>query len=308
VKLHGNARLTPFQRELMCRRVRDDGWTVEEAADAAGCSERTCYRWLVRFDAAEPLTDRSSAPHRVPGRTPERVVAMIEELRRLRWTSTRIAAQLRMATSTVCAVLARLGLHRRSRLDPVEPPNRYCRRHPGELIHVDVKKLGRFKTAGHRVTGRGAGYHRTRNAGWEYVHVAIDDCSRVAYLEVLGDETGRTCVGFLQRAIAHFAELGVTVERVMTDNGTGYRSKIHASAITNLGIKHVRTRPYRPRTNGKAERFIQSMLRECAYARRYETSQQRRRSLYQWLTYSNSRRPHSALGHRTPASRLEQAA
>jgi transposase InsO family protein len=309
VELHGNAKLTPYMRELMCRRVVDEGWTAAEAADAAGCSERTCFRWLARWRAGEVMTDRSSAPHHVANRTPVKTVAAIERLRRLGWTSTKIAAELEMATSTVCAVLVRIGLHRRSRLEPPEPPNRYCRRHPGELIHIDVKKLGRFKRPGHRVTGRGgAAFKRTYRAGWEFVHIAIDDTSRLAYLEVLPDEKAVTCIAFLERAIAWFADHGVTVERVMTDNGTGYRSQAHAAAIERLGIKHLRTRPYRPRTNGKAERFIQTMLRECAYGQAFTTSQQRRRSLRRWLSYYNSRRPHSALGHNTPISRLETAA
>ena len=308
MELHGNAKLTPYMRELMCRRVVEEGWTVGEAADAAGCSERTCYRWLGRWRAGEAMTDRSSAPHHVANRTPAKVVTMIERLRRLRWTSTKIAAELGMATSTVCAVLVRLGLHRRSRLEPPEPPNRYCRRHPGELIHVDVKKLGRFKRPGHRVIARGEGYKRNYNAGWEFVHIAIDDTSRLAYLEIVSDEKAVTCIGFLERAIAWFAAHGVRVERVMTDNGTGYRSKAHAAAINRLGIKHLRTRPYRPRTNGKAERFIQTMLRECAYGQVFTTSQQRRQALRRWLMYYNCRRPHSALGHNPPISRLAPAA
>jgi transposase InsO family protein len=299
--------LTPFQRALMCERVDEEGWTVQDAADAAGCSVRTAYRWLARFRAGEAMRDRSSAPRTVANRTPASVVALIEQLRRRRWTSTKIAAQLRMAVSTVGAVLRRLGLHRLSRLEPPEPPNRYCRRHPGELVHIDVKKLARFNVPGHRVISRGPGTHTNRGIGWEFVHVAIDDTSRLAYLEILRDEKGPTCVAFLERAITWFAERGVTVQRVMTDNGTGYLSKIHAAAITQLGIKHLRTRPYRPRTNGKAERFIQTMLRECAYGQAFTTSQQRRRALRSWLTYYNSRRPHSALGHQPPASRLATA-
>jgi transposase InsO family protein len=305
VELHGNARLTPFQRALLCQRVDEDGWTVIEAADAAGCSERTAYRWLARWRAGEAMTDRSSAPRRVANRTPDATVAAIEGLRRLRWTSTRIAAELGLATSTVCAVLTRLGLARRSRLAPPEPPNRYCRRHPGELVHVDIKKLARFSRPGHRVTGTRT--RQDRGAGWEFVHVAVDDTSRLAYLEVLRDEKGATCVAFLERAISWFADHGVTVQRVMTDNGTGYCSKLHATAITRLGVKHIRTRPYRPRTNGKAERFIQTLLRECAYGQTFTTSQQRRRALRRWLTYYNCRRPHSALGHQPPASRLATA-
>ena len=303
MRLHGNARLTPHGRELMCRRVRDEGWTVEEAAEAAGCSERTCYRWLERFDRGEPMTDRSSAPFRVPGRTDPATEALIEQLRRLRWTSTRIAGELGMATSTVCAVLSRLGLNRLSRLEPPEPPNRYCRRHPGELIHIDVKKLGRFRMPGHRVTGRGQG--RNHHVGWEFCHVAVDDTSRVAYVEVLDDEKAPTCVAFLCRAIEWFAAHGVSVQRVMTDNGPGYRSKLHAQVIAELGIRHLRTRPYRPRTNGKAERFIQTLQREWAYAVSYQDHWHRRRALRGWLEYYNCTRPHSALGHKAPFSVLE---
>lgn len=302
MQLHGNSRLTPRGRLLVCERVRTLGWTVRRAADAAGCSERTCYRWLARFDAGEELTDRSSAPRRVPGRTPPDIEREIEALRRLRFTSTRIAAELGLATSTVCAVLTPIGLGRLSRLEPPEPPNRYCRRHPGELIHVDVKKLARFGHPGHRVTMRGPG--RNRKVGWEFCHVAIDDTSRLAYVEVLEDEKALTCIGFLRRAIAYFASHGVTVERVMTDNGSGYKSHEHAQAIAELGIRHLRTRPYRPRTNGKAERFIQTMLREWAYAACYRDSLHRRRSLPTWLEYYNYRRPHSALGHRPPISLL----
>jgi transposase len=198
MELHGNARLTPRGRMLMCERVRIEDWTVSDAAEASGCSERTCYRWLARYDAGQPMTDRSSAPHRVPRRTPQSIERQIERLRRLRWTSTRIAAELGLATSTVCAVLARLGLNRLSRLEPPEPPNRYWRRHPGELIHIDIKKLGMFRSPGHRVTGRGMG--RRSHAGWEYCHVAVDDTSRLAYVEVLENEQAQTCIGFLRRA------------------------------------------------------------------------------------------------------------
>jgi transposase InsO family protein len=303
VLIHGNARLLPRQRVLMCERVRHEGWTVAEAAEAFGVSMRTVFRWLRRFDAGGPMTDGSSAPHEVPGRTPAETEALIEQLRRLRWTSTRIAAELGMATSTVCAVLKRLGLNRLSRLEPPEPPNRYCRRHPGELIHVDIKKFGMFDRPGHRVAGR-QGTRRTRRPGWEYCHVAIDDTSRLAYVEILDDEKGPTCVAFLRRAIAWFAAQGIVVQRVMTDNGTGYRSKVHAAGIAQLGIKHLRTRPYRPRTNGKAERFIQTLQAEWAYAAVYQDHWHRRRALLPWLEYYNYRRPHSALGHNTPASRI----
>jgi len=285
----------------MCRRVREQGWTVLQAAQAAGCSERTCYRWLARFDVGEALLDRSSAPRRVPGRTPAEVEAMIERLRRLRFTSTRIAAQLGLATSTVCAVLTRLGLGRLSRLEPPEPANRYCRRHPGELVHVDVKKLGRFTKPGHRVTGRGPGHHNHR-VGWEAVHVCVDDTSRLAYVEVLPDETAATSVGFLGRAVAWFAARGITVSRVMTDNGAPYKARVWAAWCADHDIRHIRTRPYRPRTNGKAERFIQTMLREWSYAATYQSSDHRAEALPAWLDYYNNHRPHSALGHKPPAS------
>jgi transposase InsO family protein len=307
MELHGNARLTPHGRTLMCRRVREEGWTVGEAAEAAGCSERTCYRWLVRFDAGETLADRSSAPRRVPGRTAPQTEALINQLRRLRWTSTRIATELDLATSTVCAVLRRQGLHRLSRLEPPEPPNRYCRRHPGELIHIDIKKLGRFDRPGVPAHRRQGGYRATFRAGWDVVHVAVDDTSRLAYVEILDDERGATCVEFLRRAIAWFASHGVTVQRIMTDNGTGYRSKIHAEAVAELQIKHLRTRPYRPRTNGKAERFIKTLQVEWAYAASYQNHHQRAAALGPWLEYYNWRRPHSALGHKPPASRLTKA-
>jgi transposase InsO family protein len=305
VELHGNARLCPFTRVLICRRIDEEGWTAAEAADAAGCSERTAYRWLARWRAGEPMTDRSSAPHVVANRTPEEVVARIEELRRLRWTSTRIAAALRMAVSTVGAVLKRLGLHRLSRLDPPEPPNRYCRRHPGELIHIDVKKLGKFNTPGHRVTGRGHG--RNHHTGWEFCHVAVDDTSRLAYVEILEDERATRCIAFLGRAVNWFADHGIRVQRIMTDNGSGYRSKIHTAACAELGIRHLRTHPYRPRTNGKAERFIQTLLREWAYAAAYTDHRHRRRVLQTWLSYYNCQRPHSALGHQAPITRLTPA-
>jgi transposase InsO family protein len=288
----------------MCERVRCDGWSIAEAAEAFDVSVRTVHRWLRRFDAGESMADRSSRPHRCPARTPDHVVSLIAELRRARWTAPRIAAELAMPTSTVCAVLKRIGLNRLWRLEPPEPPNRYCRRHPGELIHLDIKKLGRFDAPGHRVTGRRVGYQRNRAAGWEFCHVAIDDTSRLAYVEILDDERGPTCVAFLRRAIAWFASRGIIVQRVMTDNGAGYRSLVHRAAVTQLGIAHLFTRPYRPRTNGKAERFIQTLQREWAYAASYDSSTHRRRALLPWLEYYNTRRPHSALGHKPPISRL----
>ncbi len=303
MELHGNARLCPFQRQLMCTRVRHDGWTIADAASAAGCSERTCHKWLDRFDAGEPMTDRSSAPHSSPYRTPPETEAVIEQLRRLRMTGPEIAEKLSMPLSTVTAVLKRIGLNRLSKLEPPEPPNRYCRRHPGELVHIDVKKLGRFNKPGHRVTGRGPGNYNNK-PGWEAVHVCVDDTSRVAYVEVLPDEKAVTCIGFLERAVAWFADHGVTIERVMTDNGPGYKSRAWAAWCADHGVRHLRTRPYRPRTNGKAERFIQTMLREWAYAAIYQSSDHRAQTLGPWLWRYNNQRLLSALGHKTPISRL----
>lgn len=309
MQLHANAKLVPSSRLLLVRRVLEEGWKVAEAAAAFGISERTVYRWLARWRAGDHrLLDRSSAPKRVPRRTPRAVEALIEELRRLRMTSTRIAAELRMAVSTVGAVLKRLGLNRLSRLEPPEPPNRYERRRPGELIHLDIKKLGRFRRPGHRVTGRAApGAHADQGHGWDCVHVCVDDYSRVAYVEILDDERGETCAGFLTRAIAWFAQRTVRVERVLSDNGSGYRSRVFAQTCAHHRVRHLRTRPYRPRTNGKAERFIQTLQREWAYAVRYETSDHRTLALRPWIEYYNHRRPHSAISHRAPATRLPAA-
>jgi len=305
MKIHGNARLTPHGRKLMCERVRDEGWTIADAAEAVGCSERTAYRWLARFDAGEVMTDRSSAPHSIPHRTPEAVQNTIEQLRRCRWTSTKIAEELGVPTSTVCAVLQRIGLNRLSKLEPPEPANRYCRRHPGELIHIDIKRFGCFDRPGLSAERRQSGYSGGRpKLGYEYVHVAIDDTSRLAYVEILDDEKGVTCVAFLRRATAWFASQGVKVQRVMTDNGVGYRSKVHAAACADLEIKHLRTRPYRPRTNGKAERFIKTLQAEWAYVASYQSSHQRRQALLPWLSYYNCKRQHSALGHKPPVSVL----
>jgi transposase InsO family protein len=303
MNLHGNARLCPASRELLCRRVREDAWTVAEAAFAAGVSERTAYRWLARFDAGEPMTDRSSRPGSCPNRTPVKVEIVIERLRRARMTSSAIAAALGMAVSTVGAVLARLGLNRLSKLEPPEPPNRYARRHAGELVHVDIKTLGRFHRPGKRALGQGPG-RRSAGAGWEAVHVAVDDATRLAYVEVLPDQAAPTAIGFLRRMVAWFAEHGITVKEVMTDNGSAYRSHDWAKACTDLRVRHLRTRPYRPRTNGKAERFIQTLLREWAYGRLWQSSQARRRGLASWLRYYNTKRPHGSLGHKPPYTAL----
>jgi transposase InsO family protein len=312
MKLHANARTCPNSRRLLVERV-ESGWSVMEAAEAAGITDRTARRWLARWRAEGPagLLDRSSAPRRIPHKTaPERVQEIVR-LRRLRWTAARIAVALGVALSTVSAILKRVGLGKRSKLEPPEPPNRYERGRPGELIHVDVKKLGRILKPGHRVTGTKRGQAKTHRdgkpvglAGWEFVHVAIDDHSRLAYAEVLADEKGPTAVGFLERALAFFARHGVRVERVMTDNGSPYVSHVHAAACRQLAIRHLRTRPYRPRTNGKAERLIQTLLREWAYGRVFQTSADRTAALHPWLNHYNFTRPHGALSHKPPGTRL----
>jgi transposase len=286
MKLHANAALGPRGRRTMVLRVIEGGWSRQQAAEAAGVSGRTCAKWIGRFlaEGEAGLIDRSSAPHAIPHRTPEDLVAAIVGLRKLRMTGAEIAACLSMASSTVSAVLARVGLGRLSRLEPPEPPNRYERRRPGELVHIDVKKLGRIPEGrpGHRVHGNRAWQpQRTktnaagrpeRQTGWECVHVCVDDASRLAYAEVLADEKGVSAVGFLRRAIAFYARHGIVVERVMTDNGSAYRSALHALACRALGIRHLRTQPYRPRTNGKAERFIRTLLGGWAYGAIYGSS------------------------------------
>jgi transposase InsO family protein len=320
MKVHANAPLGPKGRLTMGGRVIEQGWSLARAAEAAGVSERTCGKWVARYRVEGPagLLDRSSAPRSVPHRTPDELVQVIVALRRLRMTGAEIAFCLQMAGSTVSAVLARVGLGKLSRLEPPEPPNRYERRHPGELLHVDVKKLGRIPTgrAGHRVHGQrrlqrsprttNAAGQRERQVGWEYVHVCIDDATRLAYVEVLSDEKAATAVGFLKRAIAFYRRHGITVERVMSDNGACYRSSIHAFACRALGIHHLRTRPYRPRTNGKAERFIRTLIAGWAYGAIYGSSPERTAALDGWLWTYNHRRPHGSLSHKSPIARLNE--
>jgi transposase InsO family protein len=313
MKLHGNARTCPNSRRLLVDRVSDRSWSVAAAAAAAGVSERTAYRWLKRWreEGTEGLHDRSSAPRRIPHRTPADRVQAIAALRRLRMTAAEIAEVLCMALSTVSAVLKRIGLGKRSRLSPPEPPNRYERKRAGELIHLDVKKLGRIgaRGAGHRVNGhRGSqfrvGPKRLGATGWEFVHVAVDDATRLAYVEVLSDERGVTASAFLRRAVAWFRSFGVTVERVLSDNGSCYRSKVHALTLAELQIRHLFTRPYRPRTNGKAERFIQTLTNRWAYGAIYGSSAERTAALPGWLTHYNFTRPHGSLSHKPPGARL----
>ncbi len=319
MKLHANAKLGPKGRLVICRRVIEQGWSLTEAAEAAGVSERTAGKWTRRYRAEGEagLLDRSSAPRRVHNATPPERVEAIAALRHLRMTGPEIAEVLGMATSTVSAVLLRIGLGRPSRLDPPEPVRRYERSRPGELIHIDVKKLGRIAGgAGHRVLGRdgrrrnptrrdGSGVRRAQ-VGWERVHVCVDDATRLAYVEVLPDEKTVTVLGFLRRAVGFYRSHGIEVERLMTDNGPAYVSAAHALACRAMGIRHIRTRPYRPQTNGKAERFIRTMLREWAYAGVYGSSAERAAALSGWLERYNSTRRHGALGHRPPIERLRE--
>jgi transposase InsO family protein len=292
--------------------VIEGGRSLTEAAEAAGVSDRTCSKWVARYrqHGLAGLVDRSSAPHTVPHRTPEELVMAIAALRRLRMTAAEIAMCLGMALSTVSAVLARIGLGKLSRLEPPEPPNRYQRRHPGELLHIDVKKLGRIPTGGgHRYTGRGRGRHHGKGkgkGGWEYVHVCVDDATRLAYVELLADEQTTTVLGFLARAIAFYRRHGIHAQRVMTDNGSAYRSILHAFACRALGVRHLRTRPYRPRTNGKAERFIRTMLGGWAYGAFYASNAERALALDGWLWTYNHRRPHGSLSHKPPIARLRE--
>jgi transposase InsO family protein len=317
MNLHANARTCPKSRRLLVDRL-EGGWSLRSAAEAAGVSERTASKWLGRWreEGEAGLEDRSSAPRRVPSRLPADRLEAIEALRRLRMTAAEIAEVLGVALSTVSRWLRRIGLGRRSRLDPPEPPNRYERKRPGELIHVDVKKLGRIgpNGAGHRITGRrlsnrgrtdAAGKVR-RSVGWEFVHVCVDDATRLAYVEVLPDEKGATAAGFLRRAVSWFKGMGITVERVLSDNGACYRSRAHAETCRELSMRHLFTRPYRPRTNGKAERFIQTLTYRWAYGAIYGSSAERTAALPGWLDHYNFRRGHGSLGHRPPAARLAE--
>jgi transposase InsO family protein len=314
MKLHGNAELSLNKRRRLATRVGEDGWTLTKAAEAAEVSVRTARKWVRRYrDEGEPgLLDRSSRPHSSPSATPEQRVQLIALLRRsARMTGAEIAETLAMPTTTVQGILTRIGLGRLSRLDQ-EQVVRYERERPGELIHIDVKKLGRIERgAGHRMTGHRhynprwrSGTTEHRRVGWEFCHVAIDDFSRLAYVEVLEDERANTAIGFLRRALSFFALHGVQVECVMTDNGGAYISTAHAIACRALRVKHLRTRPRRPQTNGKAERFIRTMLGGWAYGRLYGSSLERTTALTAWLEFYNHRRPHAALGRHPPISRL----
>jgi transposase InsO family protein len=303
---HKNARLTPKGREEMVRAVVGGGLGKAAAARQFNTTPKTVAKWVERFRAegVDGLRDRSSRPLSLPSQTPQATCDAVETLRRRRYTGKQIAAELHISSATVSRILQRRGLSKLAALEPAEPIRRYERENPGEIIHIDIKKLGRFEQVGHRITGDRKGQSNSRGVGWEYLHLAIDDHSRVAYSEILPDEKRRSCLRFLLNALRFFRAHGVKVQRVMTDNGVSFRSRRYAKALRLLKIKHLRTRPYTPKTNGKAERFVQTSLREWAYAQAYLTSDHRAQHLPGWLHRYNWHRPHSSLKSKPPISRL----
>lgn len=305
--LHRNAKTTPTMRALIVQRIRQEQWPPAEAAAAAGVSVRTTYKWLRRYrlGGRPALEDASSRPHRQPRRTSTETIAAIVAARQERRTAWAIATRLQVPRSTVAAVLVRVGLNRLARLDPPPIIQRYERTRPGELVHLDIKPLGRILRVGHRIHPQ---RRSSVGAGWEYVHVAVDDYSRAAYVEVLPDQTGATTAAFLRRTIGWFARRGITVVRVITDNGSGYISQRFRAAAERGRVRLTRTRPYRPQTNGKAERFIQTLIRGWAYAVSYPSSWRRIVALRPWLRYYNVERPHAALGYQPPCVRFPRVA
>jgi transposase InsO family protein len=304
---HKKAPLTPKGREAMVRSVVEGGLSKAAAARQFNVMPKTVAKWVNRFRAggADGLRDRSSRPRSLPSQTPAAACAAVEALRRQRYTGKQIAAEVGISPATVSRILRRLGLNRLAALEPAEPIRRYEREHPGELIHLDIKKLGRIGSVGHRITGRYPGaINRHHGIGWEFVHVCIDDASRVAFVQVMADQRKESAVTFLEAAVAYYARLGIRIERVMTDNGSCYRSKMFRTTCKRLGLRQIFTRPYTPKTNGKAERFIQTALREWAYARAYQNSDQRSAELVNWLHRYNWHRPHGSLKAKTPISRL----
>ena len=306
MKVHPNAKGTANSRLLMVRRIEEQGWSVSRAAEAAGYSDRSGYKWLRRYrdEGAGGLSDRPSAPHRVPRRTSAARVERILALRRKRRTAWEIAQRQGLAWSTVSAVLQREGLGRLAALDPKPTPRRYERERPGELVHLDVKPLARIHRVGHRIHGDRS--KRVYGAGWEFAHVAIDDATRLAYVEVLPDQRGQTAVGFLERALRWFRKQRIRIQRLLTDNGSCYVARRFRQACKRHGIRQLRTRPYRPQTHGKAERFIGTLLGGWAYRRPYRTSNQRTRALAKWLRYYNEERPHRALGMEPPLMKFQR--
>jgi transposase InsO family protein len=290
----------------MARSVVEGGLSQADAAYQFNTTPKTVAKWVKRFRAegVEGLRDRSSRPHLSPSQTPPATCTAIATLRRQRHTGKQIAAEVEVSPATVSRILRRLGLNRVRDLEPAEPERRYERENPGEIIHIDIKKLGRFERVGHRITGDRTAPNKSRGAGWDFVHVCIDDHSRVAFSEIKPDETADSAVPFLKAAVAYYKSLGVTVTRVMTDNGSCYQAFAFRDACRDLGIKHIRTKPYTPKTNGKAERFIQTALREWAYAQAYPTSDRRAQELPIWLHQYNWHRPHGGIKSQTPISRL----
>jgi transposase InsO family protein len=303
---HKNARLTPKGREEMVRAVVDSGMSKAAAARRFNSTPKTVGKWVNRFKAegVDGLRDRSSRPLSSPSQTPPITCAAVEALRRQRYTGAQIAAELDVSPASVSRILRRRGLNKLSTLEPAEPLRRYERECPGELIHLDIKKLGKFNQIGHRITGDRRGQSNGRGVGWEYVHVCIDDHSRVAFAKIMSNEKKRSAIAFLKAALAYYASLGIAIERVMTDNGSCYKSFAFRKACKRLGLRHIRTKPYTPKTNGKAERFIQTCLREWAYAMAYENSRQRQDRLPTWLHRYNWHRPHAGIDDKTPISRL----
>jgi transposase InsO family protein len=308
VKLHRNAKTTPAMRALIIHRIRQEAWPPVQAATAAGVSVRTTYKWLRRYrlGGRPALEDRSSRPHRSPRQTAPAQIAAIVTSRHARLTAWAIAVRTQVPRSTVARILVRVGLNRLARVAPPAPVHRYEYPTTGALVHLDIKPLARILRVGHRIHGDRRAI--VKGAGWEYVHVAIDDYSRVAYVEVLPDQSGRTAAAFLRRTVHWFARRGIVVRRVLTDNGGAYRSDVFGAAAARAALRRLRSRPYRPQTNGKAERFIQTMLREWAYVSAYTSSSRRTRALRPWLRYYNIARPHTALGYLAPCSRFPRAA
>jgi transposase InsO family protein len=300
---HKHARLTPKGRALLVERVLDEGWTIADASQAAGVSRRTTYKWIARFqtEGVDGLLDRSSKPHSSPTATRARKRRRFEQLRRKRWPLWRIAQDQGSSLATVSRCMKRIGLSRLKSLDPVESVVRYERETPGELLHLDTKRLGKIDGIGHRITGK---RRRIRGTGWEFAHLAIDDHSRMAFASVIDDETAESCCRFLREAVSSYAKFDVRITGVMTDNGGGYISKAFKATCADLGIRHIRTKPYTPKTNGKVERFVQTTLREWAYVRPYRSSAQRTAALQPFIHHYNWHRPHSALAYQPPMIRI----
>jgi transposase InsO family protein len=306
MNIHKNARLTPHSRAELAHRVIEEGQAPKAVATAFGVSAKTVGKWVERFKAEglAGMQDHSSRPHTLRQPTPAATIERIAELRRRRWTGKQIAKEVGVSPATMSRVLKKLGLNKLKALEPAEPVRRYERENPGELIHIDIKKLGRFDRVGHRITGDRTGQSNTRGVGWEFVHVCIDDHSRVAFVQIMPTERKECAIAFLKASIAYYRRLGVTIQRVMTDNGSCYISKAFRKACKRLGLKHIYTKPYTPKTNGKAERFIQTALREWAYAHAYPTSDHRADQLPVWLHRYNWHRPHGSLQSKIPISRL----